>query len=162
MNKLSALVLAAVIGLAGCATQPDPGPKTLTSAQWSNLAADVAARLKSALIAEGEAAPVVHLQRQRRDTAFYAAFHDLLETQLLEQGFGVSRTLEGSDYQAEYSVTSAGTTDSGVQDHIVVNVAVLKNSRYATRISDRFVIAQSNRSEYFVAAPSRLIEVVGE
>lgn len=183
MNKFSALAVAtALLGVVGC-TGPIPlptgheksfQPKMLAAQHWNSLAQDVAQRLQGALAGEG-ASPVLFLQRPSSNTTFYASFHEMLETQLLQQGFGVTRVPANADLRVEYSLRHAGdadyparTTSSEVEppdDDILITVAVLNGDRYVTRINEIFYVDETSHGEYFAArppAPGRLIEVVGE
>lgn len=180
MSKLLSLTAAAALtSLVGCAAQiplpvghePATQPKVLAAQHWNGLAADIASRLAAALPDKR----VVVVSRPARGTTFYAAFHDMLETQLMEQGFGVTRQPAAAYYRVEYDLKHGGVADLPAStttaevvpadDDIVFTVSVLKDSRYVTRISEIFYIDETTHGEYFAAAappPGRLINVVGE
>ena len=180
MSKfLSLTAAAALISLAGCASQiplpvghePATQPKVLAAQHWNGLAADIASRLAAALPDKN----VLVLQRPGKGTKFYSAFHDMLETQLMEQGFGVTRQPTAAFYRVEYDLKSAGVADLPASSttaevvpadgDILFTVSVLKGSRYVTRISEIFYIDETTHGEYFAAAappPGRLVNVVGE
>ncbi|MDX1605296.1 MAG: hypothetical protein R3202_03830 [Candidatus Competibacterales bacterium] len=149
-------------------------PKMWAAHHWNVLAADVAERLNVALSdLEPSQTLVLHVHRGS-STVFTGAFHELLETQLMQQGFGVTRTPAGADLMVEYTVNYAGRADKKVEsgyteveppdNDIVVNVSVLQGSRYITRISEIFYIDKTVRDEYMgkpKLPPTRLVEVVG-
>lgn len=88
------------LGLGACMSQvpvattyPVTYQKKMQAAQhWDILAADVANRLRDSLIGpDGQGRPVaLYVQQPRYDSEFGVAFHSLLVTHLLEQGFRMS------------------------------------------------------------------------
>ncbi len=184
MKRFAILVL--MIGLvSGCASEiPIPTayersyqPKMWAAHHWNVLAADVAERLA---VATGELAPgqpmVLHVRPARPGTVFNTGFHELLETQLIQQGFGVTRNPLEADLEVEVGVTYAGRADHEVdsgytrvvpQDRdVLVNISVLRGDRYLTRISEIFYIDETIGHEFVYQPPqqlppTRLIEVVG-
>lgn len=182
--KLSALVLA--LGLAaGCASEvPIPTayersyqPKMWAAHHWNVLAADVAERLSLSLAGLEPDRPLVLHVEPGDPSVFGRAFHELLETQLMQQGFGVTRTSSDADLMVEYGVTYAGRADFDVEsgysrisppdNDLVVNVWVARGNRYITRISEIFYVDSTIRQEFFPppppapVPPTRLVEVVG-
>lgn len=182
--KFSALVLS--LGLiAGCASEvPIPTayersyqPKMWAAHHWNVLAADVAERLNLSLSGLESDRPLVLHVRRGDPTVFNSAFHELLETQLMQQGFGVTRAANDADLIVNYGVTYAGRADFEVEsgysritppdNDLVVNVSVTQGNRYITRISEIFYVDSTIRQEFFVAPtpppppPTRLVEVVG-
>lgn len=181
MKTLKFVLAAATFGLVGCASQiPLPTiyessyqPKMLAAHHWDLLAGDVAGRLQTALADVGGAGKILFVDHPSKSTVFGASFHDLLETQLMQHGFGVTRSPESADLVVEYNAQYAGDADinvdtgytevDAIDDDIIINVSVLNGTRYVTRISEIFYVDQANHGEYFAArppAPTRLIEVV--
>ncbi|MGF1529148.1 MAG: hypothetical protein ACFCBW_20545 [Candidatus Competibacterales bacterium] len=186
MRALVSTLLAAALGLAGCASQPPVPPPTvpttglqpkyIAAEHWRGFAADVATRLAAAL---GEAVPegetlVVYLEPPRVSTTFSESFYDLLTTELMQQGFGVIITPGVSPLVISYDIRDAGPADYDVagspvalaaQDRdILINVSVTNDDRFVTRISEIFYINADTRGEYFAASPpppARRVEVVG-
>lgn len=185
MKAMIALLTLALFGLAGCTTEiPHPStysrttqPKMLAAHHWNLLAADVAQRLATALQqadATGPSPTVLHVARPPSPTVFDVAFHDLLVTQLMQQGFGIAIEPSEDALLVFYDVKYGGTADIDVgtaltevevpDNDIIVNVSVVSGNRYVTRISEIFYIDALTAGEYFAdlgGAPSRLIEVVG-
>ena len=185
MNKLAAaLITAAFLSTVGCATAPVPvpvgyekstQPKMLAAHHWDTLAGDVAQRLQTALssLPQAQQNQVLFVDRPSRGTVFSSSFTGLLETQLMGQGFGITRVPETADFIVEYDVTYAGNADYPVgrrpigieppDDDIIVTVAVLNGNRYVTRLNDIFYIEARNNKEYFASTPipNRAISVVG-
>lgn len=94
------------LGLGACMSQvpiattyPITFQKKMQAAQhWDVLAADVAIRLRDSLIGSGEpqGRPVaLYVQQRQYDSEFGMAFHNLLITHLLEQGFVMSESPSG-------------------------------------------------------------------
>jgi hypothetical protein len=185
MKKVSTTITLIVLslGLISCANQvPAPSayeasyqPKMMAAQHWNLLATSVAQRLQAALSGlNGEDKLVMHVQRSPNATVFNSAFHDMLETQLMQHGFGVTRNPGSASLRVEYDVKYAGNADfdintgyadvTGGDDDIVVTVSVLNDGRYIARITEIFYIDEASAAEYLAAnpAPSRLIEVVGE
>ena len=183
MKKLTLFMLVTMaLGLTGCASQiPLPSiyessyqPKMLAAHHWNLLAGDVATRLETALADVGSSGTkVLFVDRPSKGTVFNASFHELLETQLMQQGFGVTRSPENADLIIEYGAQYAGDADinvdtgytevDAVDDDIIITVAVLNGNRYVTRISEIFYVDQTSHGEYIAAKPpvrGRLIEVV--
>ena len=171
--------------LTACATEvPIPTayeksyqPKMWAAHHWNVLAADVAERLATALtgLAPPDQRLVLHVRQSSAPTVFNTTFHELLSTQLMQQGFGVTRNPLEADLDVEFNVNYAGMADkpvnSGyteiepVDNDLVVNVAVLSGDRYLTRISEIFYVDQSLGEEFAGGPqlpPTRLVEVVGE
>lgn len=172
----------AVSLLVGCATEvPIPTayeksyqPKIWAAHHWNVLAADVAERLNTALADLEPNRRLVLYVRPAPPTVFNNAFHELLETQLIQQGFGVTRNPVEADLDVDYSVSYAGTADKEVDsgyteivkpdNDLVVNVSVLSGDRYLTRISEIFYVDETISGEFVGGPqlpPTRLVEVVG-
>jgi hypothetical protein len=184
MNKaLTVILIVLSLGLIGCANQvPAPStyeasyqPKMLAAHHWNLLATSVAQRLQAALAGlNGEEKLVMHVRRSPSSTVFNDAFHELLETQLMQHGFGVTRNPANASLAVEYDVKYGGEADFNINtgyseviasdDDIIVTVSVVNDGRYIARISEIFYVDQSTSREYLATnrAPSRLIEVVGE
>jgi hypothetical protein len=94
------LLLGLPLGVGACAPQvpiPEAFPPTLqekvqSAHHWDVLAERVAVRLHDALgDRDSKGQPLVlHINKPREDTVFNRAFHELLTTQLMQQGFGIS------------------------------------------------------------------------
>jgi hypothetical protein len=116
----------------------------------------------------------MHVKPPPQPTVFNDAFHELLETQLMQSGFGVTRNPASAELMVEYNVKYAGNADYDINtgysevkvpdDDIIITVAVLSEGRYIARISEIFYIDETTSREYLALnrIPSRLIEVVGE
>jgi hypothetical protein len=171
------------LGLIGCANQvPTPSTyepsyqaKILAAHHWNLLATSVAQRLQQALSGlNGTDKLVMHVKHPHSGTVFNSAFHELLETQLMQSGFGVTRSPADATLMVEYNVKYAGEADFDINtgfteievpdDDIIITVSVTNDNRYIARISEIFYIDQATSKEYLAAnpVPSRLIEVVGE
>ena len=186
MKKVSATITLIVLslGLISCANQvPAPSayeasyqPKMLAAQHWNLLAISVAERLQAALSGlNGEEKLVMYVQHSPNATVFNSAFHEMLETQLMQHGFGVTRSSAGASLRVEYDVKHGGPADYDINtgytsiassdDDIVVTVSVLNDGRYIARITEIFYVDGRSSREYLAlspAVPSRLIEVVGE
>lgn len=152
-------------------------PKTWAAHHWNVLAADVAERLAVGLagLTPSDRTVVLNVRRPSPATVFNNAFHELLETQLIQQGFGITRNPLEADLGVEFSVSDAGRADKTVNSgyteiepldrDVVVNVSVLRGDRYLTRISEIFYVDQSIGNEFLYQPPrrlppTRLVEVV--
>jgi hypothetical protein len=170
-------MVAVVLGLAACASQPYPGvEKSQTSAQrkiivaqhWDAVAAQVAQRLSSALAAstEGSKPTVLYLQRPGKPSVFEAAFHDLLVTRLLGEGFGVSHDPRlGVPVQYRVQVVTHRVPDAETPDsEIIVTTSVMSGERFLARISDIYYVPSSELDTYVVSrgTPNRLMGVTGQ
>jgi hypothetical protein len=185
MKKVSTTITLIVLslGLISCANHvPAPStyeatyqPKMTAAHHWNLLAISVAERLQAALSGlNGDEKLVMYVQRSPNATVFNNAFHEMLETQLMQHGFGVTRSPAGASLRVEYDVKYAGEADfdvntgyarvAGADDDIVVTVSVLNDGRDIARITEIFYIDGNTSREYLAAnpVPSRLIEVVGE
>ena len=180
---LNFLLIVLPLGLIGCANQvpapstyePSYQAKILAAHHWNLLATSVAQRLQQALAGlNGEDKLVMYVKHPRNATVFNNAFHELLETQLMQSGFGVTRNAANATLAVEYNVRYGGEADFDINtgfsevevpdDDIIVTVAVLNDSRYIARISEIFYVDETTSKEYLASnpVPSRLIEVVGE
>lgn len=143
-------------------------PKTWAAHHWNVLAADVAERLAAGVagLTPSNQPVVVNVHRPSPPTVFNNAFHELLETQLIQQGFGVTRNPLEADLGVEFNVTAAGRADKAVDSgyteiepidrDVVVNISVLRGDRYLTRISEIFYVDQSIGHELIYQPPERL------
>jgi hypothetical protein len=94
------LLLCLPLGLGACAHQvpiPEAFPPTLqekvqSAHHWDVLAERVAVRLHDALgDRDSKGQPLVlYINKPQEDTVFNRAFHELLTTQLMQRGFGIS------------------------------------------------------------------------
>lgn len=182
-KALTIFLVVLSLGLIGCANQvpapstyePSYQAKMLAAHHWNLLATSVAQRLQQALAGlNGTEKLVMHVKHPHHSTVFNDAFHELLETQLMQSGFGVTRNPADATLAVEYNVKYAGDADFDINtgysevevpdDDIIISVAVLSEGRYIARISEIFYIDETTSREYLVLnrIPSRLIEVVGE
>ena len=185
MKALATTVTALSLSLlVGCASEiPLPTayeksyqPKMWAAHHWNVLAADVAERLATALHSAGEMDQphVLYIAKPGVGSTFNGAFHDLLTTQLMQQGFGVTLVPSESNLVVQYDVKSGGLADKNIETgyteveapdkDILVNVSVLRGTRYVTRISEIFYVDKKTSGEYLAAPPlppTRLVEVVG-
>ena len=111
------------LGLGACMSQvpvattyPVTFQKKMQAAgHWDVLTADVAKRLHDSLLGSGEqqGRPVsLYVQRPKYDSDFGNAFHDLLITHLMEQGFTVSEN-PASGLPVTYSIQVVTHKDRG-------------------------------------------------
>lgn len=182
--KSSVAVLIIVGFLAGCAPEvPIPTafqrsyqPKVWAAQHWNVLAANMAARLKSAV---AELQPqnqpfVVYVQHPRPPTVFSETFYQLLKTQLMQQGFGLTTNRQSADLEADINIDYAGLAGKDVtttyteitkrDKNIVVSVSLLHGKRYLTRVSDVFYVDHRIADEYLGGPripPTRLVKLVG-
>ncbi|MFO1352368.1 MAG: hypothetical protein U1F68_17515 [Gammaproteobacteria bacterium] len=187
MKTLTATLVVVSIGLIGCAP-PVPSPivydksnqyKMLAAHHWDVFAKDVATRLATALKDGNPSKSVVlYVEKPSTGTVFNNTFYELLTTQLMQQGFGITRSAEATPLHVTYTTTFAGKVDVDVQnapvdvvaadDDVVVTVSVTNGDRFVTRISEVFYIDYFARQEYIASTGSRapnhlrLIEVVGQ
>lgn len=177
---ISALSLSLLIGCASeiplpTAYEKSYQPKMWAAHHWNVLAADVAERLSTALNNAGAGSPqVLYVTNPGVGSTFNAAFHELLTTQLMQQGFGVTVVPSEANLVVQYNVKSGGLADKNVEtgyteveapdNDILVNVSVLRGTRYVTRISEIFYVDKKIGGEFYGAPalpPTRLVEVVG-
>ena len=185
MKALATTVTAMTLSfLVGCASEiPLPTayeksyqPKMWAAHHWNVLAADVAERLAGALKDSGGMGPpqILYIAKPGVGSTFNAAFHDLLTTQLMQQGFGVTLVPSEADLVVQYDVKPGGMADKNVETgyteveapdkDVLVNVSVLRGSRYVTRISEIFYVDKKISGEFSAPPqlpPTRLVEVVG-
>ena len=101
MKAVATVLICLSLGLVGCASQvPVPTrypsttqPKILAAQHWQGLAADMANRLRLALggLQTGEGPIVLYVEPSPAPSTFSVVFHDLLTTELMQAGFGISR-----------------------------------------------------------------------
>lgn len=171
------LIVAIVLGLAACASQPYPGvekaqttsqKKIVVAQHWDGVAAQVAQRLSSALASSRESGKplVLYLQRPSNPSVFEAAFHDLLVTRLLGEGFGISHDPQvGLPVQYQVQVVTHRVPDADVPDsEIIVTTSVMSGDRFLARISDIYYVPSSELDTYVVfrGVPNRLMGVTGQ
>lgn len=181
--KVLVTVLLALGLLGGCASEvPIPTafeksyqPKMWAAEHWDVLAANIAERLKTALAELQPNHPLVlHVRQPSVPTVFNETFHDLLETQLIQQGFGLSQNPDNADLELVVKLDYGGKADKDVNsgyteitkndDDMVINVSVLRGSRYVTRISELFYVDHTIGDEFLgkpPPPPTRLVDVVG-
>jgi hypothetical protein len=179
MKALYYPLMALSLGLAGCAQLESTfsqgflssPPETLRSAnQWNQIAADIAKRLQMALLSpdQTQSTMVLYVKRPPEGT-FNAVFHQMLTTQLLEHGFGIT-DLPGAGLTVSYTteVIEFGrfVPPNRLEPptrQMVVTVAVTSADRYITRITDTYNISEYDVGLYLsqVVAPRRM-EVVGK
>lgn len=117
------------LGLGACASQvpvattyPVSYQRKMQAAEhWDILAADVANRLHDALLAgpvrasgrQCKSAIALHVQPPQYNSEFGIAFHNLLITHLLEQGFLVSESPSDGCYEVTYGIQVVTHNDRG-------------------------------------------------
>jgi len=182
MKMIATTLLIASLGLAGCASQvptpvgnpPTTQPKLLAAQHWQALARDVSQRLRSALAGVEGGGPVVLYVEPSSPTQFGQTFHDLMVTELMQSGFGVTRDPSATNLALSYNVTDAGEADYDVigpnaditayDNDIVITFSVTSGDRYVARISEVFYVHEDDVPEYFATGyyvPTRILEVVG-
>lgn len=180
MKALSASLVALTIGLAGCTTEipvttsfPRMSQLQMQGAMhWDAVAADVATRLADALNPDRDQRVVLYVEPEVPGSAFSRTFHELLETELLQSGFGITQN-RGQGLPLTYKVQLLSYADRGTppmgrgsyaDNEVVITAAITSGDRYITRISDVYYVNDNNTRHYaavFVPS-SRLIEVVGD
>ncbi len=179
MKVLSASLIALSMGLVGCTTEipvaksyPRMDQLQMQAAMhWEAVAADVAQRLASALNSGGKHT-VLYVEHPAHGSTFSRAFHEMLKTELLQNGFGITDT-RGNGLPLHYQIQLVGHRDRGTPpmgrhsyaDHeVVVTTAVMNGDRHLTRISDVYYVNDNNYNLYLASVPAstRLVEVVGE
>ena len=178
MNALYPPLIALSLGLAaGCASQiPATSgisyvayePTIQSGQQWNAIAADIAQRLQTALISPDSTQSVVlHVARSEQGI-FNEAFYQLLSTQLLEHGFGVTDDPAAgltATFDAQFVNHDEFVAPNLVvkpSREIIVNVAVRSGERFVTRISDIYPVSYYDYALYLAqVAPTRRMEVVG-
>lgn len=173
----STLIVAIVLGIAACASQPYPSVekaqtnlqrKIIVAQHWDAVAAQVAQRLSSALASsrQGDQPLVLYLQKPRNPSVFEAAFHDLLVTRLLGEGFGISQDPQvGLPVQYNAQVITHRVPDAEVPDsEVIVTTSVMSGDRFLARISDIYYVPRSEINTYVVSrgVPNRLMGVTGQ
>jgi hypothetical protein len=183
MKAVATIFICLSLGLVGCASQvpvptryPSSTQPTLLAAQhWQGLAADMSNRLRIALgsLQTGEGPIVLYVQPSPVPSTFSVVFYDLLVTELMQAGFGISRVPSADALSVEYSVLPAGEADFDVQginsqiyandSDVVFNLAVLSGNRYVTRVSEVFYVLADDLDEYVALGygPTRIMGVVG-
>lgn len=169
------LLLVVLLGLGACASQTpvaQPYPvtyqKKMQAAQhWDMVAADVASRLRSAIASTDSAGRTVVLsvQKPKTNTAFNQAFHDLLITRLIEQGFSVSSS-PSAGLPVTYEVQVIPNYDTP-DTEVLITTSLMSGDRYLARINDIYYISNDNSDQYRYLAratgpATRRMEVVGQ
>lgn len=122
MKALITSAIVASLGLVGCASQvPVPQTYPLTYQQkmqaahhWDVLATDVASRLGGALSSvKGGETVVLHVQPPNELYVFGRAFYNLLTTELIQKGFGVTLDPAEADLEVLYDVQLVTHKDRG-------------------------------------------------
>lgn len=178
MNALRmTVILIFAFVLIACASRQYPTAETtsidsqqqiLVVQHWDAVAARVAQRLANALSTSREAGEplVLYLQKPRSPSAFENAFHDLLITRLLGEGFGVSEDAKVGlpvNYRVQV-VTHRDPSQERPDSEILVTTSVMSGDRYLTRMSDIYYVLDTELDNYVVfrSTPDRLMEVVGQ
>jgi hypothetical protein len=109
---------------------------------------------------------VLYLQRPRNPSVFEAAFHDLLVTRLLGEGFGVSNDPQvGVPVQYRVQTVTHRVPGADVPaSEIIVTTSVTSGDRFLARISDIYYVPSSELDTYVVSrgTPNRLMGVTGQ
>ena len=169
------LLLTLTLGLGACAPQyplvedyPAAYQKKLWVVQhWNGIAAQVAERLASAItpLRPPNQPVVVYVERPKPVTEFDQAFHELLITQLLGHGLGVSEDPRHAGLLVRYNVQTVAHNlphPPPPDDEVLVNTSVLLGNHYLVRTSDIYYITDYDIDQYLAQAPStRVMEVVG-
>lgn len=134
---------------------------------WDGIATHVAQRLASALSpVRSTGQPVVlYVEKPSPPTEFNEAFHTLLITHLLAQGFGISEDPgAGLPVKYEVQVVTHNLPDLPPPDHeVIVTTSVMTGNRYLTRTSDIYYITEYDIDHYLAQTgpTTRIMEVVG-
>ena len=142
------------------------------SSHWNAAASDVARRLGSALAGLDVEGPLVlNVRPTEEQSAFNRAFYNLLATELMQQGFGVTLDPAEADLDVFYDVQAVtsdaipGGTVRGVipVSEVIISTSVMHGNRFVTRISDIYYINNFSTDQYVSCCntPARIIEVVG-
>ncbi len=182
--RTSLLSMLVVLGAVGCSpipfptvAQPTPQPQLLAAKHWKDVAVDVSTRLGSALAEVRDQNLVVHIQPPERRTTFSNAFAELLKTEMLQRGFGVTENPSEAQLQVSFAILDGGPAgyyafgespaDPIVNDDrdIVLTVAAFNGDRFITRISDVYYIKATTVNEYLARGatpiPTRNLQVIG-
>ena len=180
MKALYITLLALSTGLVGCTTEipvatsfPRTAQNQMQAAQhWNFVASDVAKRLQLALISpESKQRIVLYVKPHSSNSTFSKAFHQMLSTQLLQHGFGVTEDAS-KGYPLSYDIQPVAYKERGTPpagpgsyaDHeVIVTTAVMSGSRDLARMNDVYYVNDNNYRQYLAtSAPStRVVEVVG-
>ena len=183
MKALLTFVIIVLLGLVGCAPQvpvatgyPQTSQQKMQAVQhWDVLAADVARSLSGALAGvNGEGTTVLYVQPPENLYVFGRAFYNLLITELIQNGFGVSLDPLEADLEVAYDVQvtaesldiDADYTSGSIPDsEVIITTSVVSGNRFVTRISNFYYINANDEGQYVACcpniAPSRMIDVVG-
>jgi hypothetical protein len=147
----------------------------LAAQHWQGIAADMANRLRVALGSlQTGGGPIVLYVEPSAPSTFSVAFHDLLVTELMQAGFGVSTVPMQDALTVQYSAIPAGEADYDVRgfdsevlaidSDVVFNLAVLSGNRYVTRVSEVYYVHADDLEEYIAMGivPTRIMGVVGQ
>lgn len=162
------------LGTVGCALQVptvEPWPpmstyKLQAAQQWDEIARQVAERLAAGLrtMRRDNQPLVFYIEKPPCQSGFTCVFHQLLTTQLLAQGFGVT-TDPNAGLPLTYStqIVPHRTYFQPPYTEVVLNVSVLSGDRYLSRMSDIFYVANYDAPHFVVQTtpPLRRMEVVG-
>ncbi len=182
--RTSLFSMLVVLGAMGCSpipfptvAEPTPQPQLLAAKHWKDVAVDVSNRMSSALADVRDQGLVVHIQPPERSTMFSNAFAELLRTEMLQRGFGVTANPNEAQLMMTFAVLDGGPAGYyamgtspadpiGVVDRdIVLTIAAFSGERFVTRISDVYYIKADTVGEYIargpVPMPMRNIEVIG-
>jgi hypothetical protein len=185
-------LIALTIGLGGCTAQiPMVAQRPLTSEQklwvaqhWDEIAEQMAQRLATALsTARAPGQPLVlYVECPPANSVFNQAFHNLLVTRLLGNGFGMTAdpgaglpvhysaqvirhgASPATSPQEGFTATSYSYSTFGVPyNELIVNVSVMTGDRFLSRISDIYYIADYDLPNYLAQASiaTRTMRVVG-
>lgn len=149
------LLMLSSLALLGCAQAPTPKEfpmstqmRMITAHHWDLLAADVAARITPAV-----GGRPLFVRMPSVPTPFDAAFHDLLVTQLVQQGNVVTSQQQGS-LVLDYEVQFVPHAQSGQE--VIINSSLSDGFNYLTRQSDIYYINPGEAGQYQAAPVVRL------
>jgi hypothetical protein len=166
------LIAVLVLGTEGCMTQfpaveewpPTTQQKLWVAQQWDDVARQVAERLAAGLRSVRRVGLVLYVEKPAFTSAFDDAFHQLLLTQLLAQGFSLtSNPNAGLPLKYNVELVTHDVPYPPPDTEIIVNVSVMNGDRYLSRLSDVYYIATYDLPLYLALGPvvTRRMEVVG-
>lgn len=167
------LLAVLVLGIAGCASQvptvepwaPASTYKLQVAQQWDDVARQVAERLAAGLrtMRHDNQPLVFYVEKPPCQSGFNCVFHQLLTTQLLAQGFGVTTDPNAGLPLKYFTQSVPHSTYQPPYTEVVINVSVMSGDRYLSRISDIYYVADYDVPYFVVQAttPLRRMEVVG-
>jgi hypothetical protein len=167
-------IVVLVLGIEGCMTQlpevaewpPATQQKLWVAQQWDDVARQVAERLAAGLRSVRRAGQplVLYVEKPQSFSAFDDAFHQLLLTQLLTQGFSLtSDPNAGLPLRYNAQLVTHDVSYPPPDAELIVNVSVMSGERYLSRLSEVYYVAPYDLPLYLAQGPvvTRPMEVVG-